>query len=81
MYDVQSSNTKHYEIGLNEGEEIGIKKGLEIGREEGIEIGREEGAKQKAVETAKNLIKLNILTIEQIAGAIWVECCGCNEDR
>ena len=48
MYDVQSSNTKHYEIGLNEG--------VGIGREEGIEIGREEGAKQKAVEMAKMML-------------------------
>ena len=44
MYDVQSSNTKHYEIGLNEG--------VEIGREEGLK----EGAKQKAVETAKMML-------------------------
>ena len=44
MYDVQSSNTKHYEIGLNEG--------VEIGREEGLK----EGAKQKAVEMAKMML-------------------------
>ena len=41
MYDVQSSNTKHYEI----------------------------GGRNKAVEITKNLIKMNILTIEQIADA------------
>ncbi len=52
MYDVQSSNTKHYEIGLNEGVEIGREEGIEIGREEGLK----EGAKQKAIETAKMML-------------------------
>ncbi|NME71949.1 Rpn family recombination-promoting nuclease/putative transposase [Flammeovirga aprica] len=45
-----------------EGIEIGREEGLEIGREEGIEIGE----KRKAIETARNLLKLN-LTLEQIA--------------
>ncbi|MBB3700380.1 Rpn family recombination-promoting nuclease/putative transposase [Flammeovirga yaeyamensis] len=58
------------EIGREEGIEIGREEGIEIGKEEGIEIGKEEGIeigeKRKAIETAKNLLKLN-LTIEQIA--------------
>ncbi len=47
----------------------GFDKGKEQGREEGLEEGREEGARQMAIETAKNLLKMNILTIEQIAEA------------
>ena len=39
------------------------------GREEGIEIDREEGAEQKAIEAAQNLLKMNVLTPEQIAQA------------
>ena len=39
---------------------------LDAGREEGIEI----GAQQKAVETAEQLIKMNILSAEQIATAV-----------
>ena len=65
LSDVHSGMAEHY----NDGMEKGLKEGEEIGIKKGLEIGREEGAKQKAVETAKNLIKLNILTIEQIADA------------
>ena len=53
LSDVHSGMAEHYNEGM----------------EKGLEIGREEGAKQKAVEMAKNLIKLNILTIEQISDA------------
>ena len=39
------------------------------GFEEGIEVGREQGAQKKAEEAAINLIKMNILSPEQIAQA------------
>ena len=39
--------------------------GLEEGRAEGLK----EGAKLKAIEATKNLLKMNLLTIEQIAAA------------
>ena len=39
---------------------------LDAGREEGIEI----GVQQKAVEAAEQLIKMNILSAEQIATAV-----------
>ena len=38
-------------------------------REEGRKEGLEEGAQQKAIEAANNLLKMNILTVEQIAQA------------
>ena len=39
-------------------------------KEEGIEIGREKGRNEKAVEAAEQLIKMNILSAEQIATAV-----------
>ena len=39
------------------------------GLEKGLAQGLEEGAKKKALETAKNLLRMNVLTIEQIASA------------
>ncbi|NME72921.1 Rpn family recombination-promoting nuclease/putative transposase [Flammeovirga aprica] len=43
-----------------------LVKGKKIGREEGLVEGRKEGEYNKAIETAKNLFKMN-LTEEQIA--------------
>ena len=39
---------------------------FEAGREKGLE----QGASQKAIESATNLLKMNVLTAEQIAQAI-----------
>lgn len=44
---------------------------FEAGKEEGRKEGREEGVMSKAIETAKNLLKLNKNTYEEIA-----ECTG-----
>ena len=38
-------------------------------REEGIAIGEHRGEQKKALEAAKNLLKMNVLTNEQIAQA------------
>ena len=65
------------EEGLAEGRAEGRKEGREIGRAEGREEGERlgrasgiaEGANDKAVETAKNLIKMGLGTSEQIAAA------------
>ena len=38
--------------------------------DDGLEKGLEEGAKQKAVEAARNFLKMNIVTVEQIASAV-----------
>lgn len=53
------------ETGLAEGRE----KGLAEGRAEGREKGRAEGLEESARATAKKLLEMNILSIEQIAEA------------
>ncbi len=40
--------------------ENGLKKGERIGEERGLKIGEERGAKQKAIETAINLLKAGV---------------------
>ena len=42
------------------------------GIEEGLEKGLEEGAKKKAIEAAKNLLRMNVITTEQIAAATGI---------
>ena len=44
------------------------REAFRLGKEEGVNIGRVEGAEQKAIETAKNLLTMN-LSLEQIAQA------------
>ena len=44
----------------------GIAIGEKVGEERGISIGLSQGAQQKAVETAKNALTMN-LSIEQVA--------------
>lgn len=44
-----------------------VERRIQKGREEGMAVGREEGAKQKAIEVAENLLRINLLTVEQIA--------------
>lgn len=53
------------EATIKEGLNEGLKKGLQKGLKEGLSKGRNE----KALETAENLIKMKILTVEQIAQA------------
>ena len=35
-----------------------------------LDEGKELGANQKAIESAENLLKMNVLTVEQIAQAV-----------
>lgn len=44
----------------------GMEQGIKEGTKQGIEQGIEQGSKQNATETAKKLLKLGILTTEQI---------------
>jgi len=53
------------EEGKTEGRIQGLKEGLEQGLEQGLEKGMELGAKNRALEVARKLIKLN-LSIDQI---------------
>ncbi|BBE11115.1 hypothetical protein HH1059_17580 [Halorhodospira halochloris] len=52
-----------------EGEQVGLEKGEQIGLEKGEQIGLEKGERLRAERTARNLIKTNALTDEQIAQA------------
>ena len=60
-------------LGMKKGMKKGLKKGLQQGiaegRAEGIAEGRAEGKAETSVETAKNLLKMNVITHEQIAQA------------
>ena len=53
----------------DEAREDGLAEGRAEGMEEGKVIGLKEGAKNKAIEATKNLLKMNLLTVEQIAAA------------
>ncbi|BBE11113.1 hypothetical protein HH1059_17560 [Halorhodospira halochloris] len=57
------------QVGLEKGEQIGLEKGEQIGLEKGEQIGLEKGERLRAEKTARNLIKTNALTDEQIAQA------------
>ncbi len=46
-----------------------MKNSADTAREKGEKIGIEKGEKKKAVETAKNLLSMGILTTEQVAQA------------
>ncbi len=45
------------------------KMDIAVKQEEAFEDGLEKGAQQKAIEAAKNLLKMNILSPSQIAQA------------
>ena len=55
-----------YDEGLAEGFSLGEQKGLAEGERKGLAQGKQE----KAVETARNLLKLGLGTAEQIAQAV-----------
>ena len=60
-------------VWMKEAQQEGMEKGMQEGMEKGLEQGREqgaiEGAHAKAVETARNLIAMGILSPEQTAKA------------
>ena len=56
----------HDEFRASEIEEL-KQDAYKEGRKEGIEQGIEKGAKQNSIETAKKLLKMEVLTLEQIA--------------
>lgn len=56
----------HDEFRASEIEEL-KQDAYKEGRKEGIEQGIEKGAKQNSIETAKKLLKMKVLTLEQIA--------------
>ncbi len=54
---------------LEDEKELVREKALKEGMERGIEKGMEKGAHEKALENARNLLKMNVLSTEQIAQA------------
>ena len=55
-------------IGFGKGVVAGISRGRSEGLEQGLAQGFSEGSRQKAIETAKNLLALG-LSVEDIAQA------------
>jgi len=50
-------------------EKKGLEKGRQEGRQEGLEHGMKRGGQEKAINTARNLLSMAVLTPEQIAQA------------
>ena len=51
----------------NAAERRGIEQGHKQGMEAGLAQGKEEGSREKALETAKNMLEMNLGSKEQIA--------------
>jgi len=58
------------EIARIEGRNEGIAIGEKRGRSEGIAVGRTEGATERAREAARNMLAMNLGSLEQIAQAV-----------
>ncbi len=52
---------------IREGIKQGIEQGVQQGIQEGIQQGIQQGIRENAVENAKNFLKMNILSVEQIS--------------
>ena len=59
-----------YESGKKEGYNDGYDSGMKEGYDSGMSKGLEQGAHDKAVENAKNFLKMNVNSIEQIAQGV-----------
>ena len=54
---------------IDEEKLIAFEEGHDAGVKEGHDVGIEEGAWQNARETARNLLRMDVLTLEQVAQA------------
>ena len=67
LASARAKGTKYgFELGKREGHELGKKEGHELGKKEGHELGKKDGLKEKQLEIAKKLSKLNV-PIDQIS--------------
>ncbi|MCK0744890.1 hypothetical protein [Chromohalobacter nigrandesensis] len=66
VYAIEEEKKMPY---INTAERLGLEKGLEKGRQEGLQEGRQEGQLEARQATARNLIKLGVLSDEQIVEA------------
>ncbi len=57
------------EAARRQGEKAGLEKGEQIGLEKGEQMVFEKGARKKAINIAKKLLNIGVLSIEQIADA------------
>ena len=64
---------KGMEKGLEKGMEKGLEKGMEKGLEKGMEKGRNEGLEAGRKETALNLLRADLLSMDQIANVTGLE--------
>ncbi|GAB3997729.1 hypothetical protein GCM10028807_43500 [Spirosoma daeguense] len=64
------------QVGIQEGRQVGIQEGRQVGiqegRQVGIQEGRQVGMQETQREAVKGLLRLGVLTIEQIATALDV---------
>ena len=56
---------------IDEEKALAFEEGKSEGRSEGVEIGLLQGAQSKAIENARNFLKLNKLSSQEIA-----DCCS-----
>ena len=56
-----------------------FQNGLEQGISQGLEQGLEQGSKQEKIEIAKNLLKLNTISIDDISKATGLDIDTLNE--
>ena len=54
----------------NSGMEAATRRGVEQGLQQGLKQGLKQGERKTALKNAENLLKLNLLTPEQIAQAV-----------
>ncbi len=57
------------QAGIEKGTKLGIEQGTKLGIEQGTKLGIEQGTKLGIEKTARNLLKLGVLSNEQIAEA------------
>ncbi|MBQ4014298.1 MAG: Rpn family recombination-promoting nuclease/putative transposase [Treponema sp.] len=69
MRDYNAGMSAAAKKGLEQGMQQGLKQGMKQGLKQGMQQGLQQGLRQKAVEAATNLLKMNILSPEQIAQA------------
>ena len=65
-YDYDTDIAVQRKEAFDDGFSAGEERGITIGRNEGISLGITQGAYQKAVETARNALTMN-LSVEQVA--------------
>ena len=55
------------ETAISEGLQQGIEQGIQQGLQQGIQQGIQQGARENAIQNAKNFLKMNKFSVEDIA--------------